>query len=123
LNIENLIGQINSNTNQITSLSVLTNGEYKIINIDDISYFEASNNYCVIHMVNKEEFIVSKTLKEFNDILTDNNFLRIHKSFLVKKDAIVSYNRDNGITIELNNGKHLPVSRRKQALFLDEFNF
>ena len=123
VNLENLIGQINSNTNKITSLSVLTNGEYKIINIDDICYFEASNNYCVIHMVNKEEFIVSKTLKEFNEILTENNFLRIHKSFLVKKDAIVSYNRDNGITIELNNGKHLPVSRRKQALFLDEFNF
>jgi len=122
-NLNNLIGQINNNSNQITSLSVPTKGGYKIINLENISYFEASNNYCIIYMVDQEEFIVSKTLKEFNEILADNNFIRIHKTFLVNKDSIVGYIRENGITIELKNEKHLPVSRRRQGFFLDEFNF
>jgi len=122
-NLNNLIGQINNNSNQITSLSVPTKGGYKIINLENINYFEASNNYCIIYMINQEEFIVSKTLKEFNEILADTGFIRIHKTFLVNKDSIVGYIRENGITIELKNGKRLSVSRRRQALFLAEFNF
>ena len=122
-NLDNLIGQINNNSNQITSLTIPTKGGYKIINLEDVSYFEASNNYCIIYMINQEEFIVSKTLKEFNDILGRTRFIRIHKTFLVNKDSIVGYIRDNGITVELKNGKSLPVSRRRQSLFLEEFSF
>ena len=67
---------------------------------------------------NDKEFIVSKTLKDFDETLDDKNFIRIHKSYLVNKQSITSYIRSNGIKVKLRNGKLLPVSRRKQALFL-----
>ena len=121
-NIDNLIGEINKNTNQITSLSLPLKNGYKIVKTIDVNYFEASNNYSIIHMVNRDEFVVSKTLKEFNEILDDNGFLRIHKSYLVNKDHISAYNRLEGMSIELKNGVVLPVSRRRQSIFLDEFN-
>jgi len=121
-NIDNLIGEINNNTNQITSLSLPLKHGYKIVKIVDVNYFEASNNYCVIHMVNREEFVVSKTLKEFNEILDDNVFIRVHKSYLVNRSQIAAYNRSDGMAIELKNGQVLPVSRRRQSIFLDKFN-
>tara|TARA_B110000438_G_scaffold149789_1_gene144116 strand:+ start:333 stop:1109 length:777 start_codon:yes stop_codon:yes gene_type:complete len=121
-NIDNLIGEINKNTNQITSLSFPLKNGYKIVKIVEVNYFEASNNYSIIHMVNREELVVSKSLKEFNEILDDNGFIRIHKSYLVNRDQISTYNRNDGMSIELNNGITLPVSRRRQSIFLDEFN-
>jgi len=118
-NVDNLIGEIN--TNQITSLSLPLKYGYKIVKIVEVNYLEASNNYCVIHMINRDEFVVSKTLKEFNEILDDNGFVRVHKSYLVNKDHISAYNRKEGMSIELKNGVVLPVSRRRESIFLNEF--
>ena len=120
--LNNLIGEIRNNTNQITSLSLPLKNGSRIVQIDEVNYFEASNNYCVIHMINRDEFVISKTLKEYEEILGDNRFIRIHKSFLVNRDQISAYNRKDGMSIELKNGAELPVSRRKQSQFIDEFN-
>ena len=73
-------------------------------------------------MINNDEYVITKTLKEFNNILSDEKFIRIHKSYLVNKDCISSYNRNNGITVVLKDGRELSVSRRKQSSFLDTFN-
>ena len=98
--LNNLIGEIRNNTNQITSLSLPLKNGSRIVQIDEVNYFEASNNYCVIHMINRDEFVISKTLKEYEEILGDNRFIRIHKSFLVNRDQISAYNRKDGMSIE-----------------------
>ncbi len=121
-NLDNLIVEINNNNNKISSLSLPLKDGHKIVKIHEVNYFEASNNYCVIHLVNREEFIVSRTLKEFADILDEDGFIRIHKSYLVNRAQITGYNRKEGMSIELKNDEELPVSRRKQSIFLDEFN-
>lgn len=121
LNIDNILNQVKANSRNVSNLSVLVNGEYRIINVLDINFFEASNNYSVVHMINNDQHVITKTLKEFNKILSEDQFIRIHKSYLVNKDAIHSYTRDNGISVVLNNGRRLPVSRRKQSKFLDIF--
>jgi len=122
IELERLLKQVKKNSNEITNISVLVNGEYQIIHVSDISYLEALNSYCVIHMINNDEHVITKTLKEFNNILSDEKFIRIHKSYLVNKDCISSYNRNNGITVVLKDGRELSVSRRKQSSFLDTFN-
>lgn len=122
IELERLLNELKNNSNEVSSISVLVNGEYHIINVSDITFLEASNSYCIIHMINSDQHVLTKTLKEFNNILSDNQFIRIHKSYLVNKDYIHSYNRNNGITVVLNNGRELNVSRRRQSLFLDVFN-
>lgn len=93
-----------------------------IIKTDDILYIEASGNYCLIFTKNDSEFIASKTLKDFDELLKGNIFIRIHKSYLVNKQSVTSYIRSNGIKVKLVNGKLLPVSRRKQALFFSTYS-
>jgi len=90
------------------------------IRIEDICYFEASNNYCIIHMYDGEQYVVTKTLKDYTHIL-NNDFLRVHKSYLVNSQYISGYIRSNGIKIHLKTGTIIPVSRRKQGLFLNHY--
>lgn len=92
-----------------------------VVNFDDVCYLQALNNYCIIHMLDGKEFIVSKTLKDFA-IIFNSDFLRIHKSYLVNLSCIYGYLRSDGITLQLKNGKCIPVSRRKQGLFMKRFN-
>ena len=111
--------------NLLTEKSVITlpsKDGANIIKVNDILYIEASGNYCIIFTKNDKEFIVSKTLKDFGETLEHNNFIRIHKSYLVNKQSVTSYIRSNGIKVKLRNGKLLPVSRRKQALFFSAYS-
>ena len=117
--IRNISNQTNTESPVIT---LPTKDGANIIKINDILYIEASGNYCVIFTKNDKEFIVSKTLKDFDEILEDKNFIRIHKSYLVNKQSVTSYIRSNGIKVKLKNGKLLPVSRRKQALFFSTYS-
>ena len=117
--IRNISNQINTNSPVIT---LPTKDGANIIKINDILYIEASGNYCIIFTKNDKEFIVSKTLKDFDEILEYKNFIRIHKSYLVNKQSVTSYIRSNGIKVKLKNGKLLPVSRRKQALFFSTYS-
>jgi len=117
--IRNISNQINTDSPVIT---LPTKDGANIIKINDILYIEASGNYCIIFTKNDKEFIVSKTLKDFDEILEDKNFIRIHKSYLVNKQSVTSYIRSNGIKVKLKNGKLLPVSRRKQALFFSTYS-
>ena len=78
----------NSGTNcsspyiQSDSIFVRKNEKMIKILIDDILYFEADRNYCKIHAKNKDCLLVM-TLKEINEKLPKENFLRIHRSFIV----------------------------------------
>ena len=87
---------------------------------ENICYLEASNNYSIIYMKDGSEFVASKTLKDFESLL-NHEFLRVHKSYLVNKHCILSYHRSNGIQIQLESGAFVPVSRRKQGLFLNQY--
>ena len=65
---------------------------------------------------------MSKTLKYFEDTLTELGFARIHKSYLVNVNAVVKYNKGKGGSVELKNGKEVLVSASKKKELLDYFS-
>ena len=69
-------------------------------------------------MLQGREIMVTKTLKLIEELLPSSVFVRIHKSTLVNLNYITSYNRTNGYTITLNNGKQLDVAYRKNEKFI-----
>ncbi len=81
--------------------------------IDEIIRLEADRTYTHIHLVNKKPFVASKTLKHFEEMLEDSNFIRTHKSHLVNTKFISKISHDKE-TIELTNGTNVEVSRRKK---------
>ncbi len=102
-------------------ITIPTQNGFEILSLQDIIYAKADDNYTEIFLVNKTKKLVSKTLKHFETLLKDDGFARIHKSFLVNINAIVSYNKGSGGTIIVSNGKELNVSASKKATLLAHF--
>lgn len=95
---------------------------FEVITITDISYCEADDNYTKIYLRNGEDYLVSKTLKYFEDVLGNMDFVRVHKSFLVNINDIVKYYRKGKTgSILLNNGKEIMVSASKKANLMSYF--
>ena len=90
---------------------------FQVLNVSEILFCKADDNYTEIYLENKK-LLVSKTLKYFENALTDFAFARIHKSYLVNVNEIVKYNRGKGGSVVISNGKELLVSasRKKQLL-------
>jgi two-component system LytT family response regulator len=87
------------------------------VNIQDILYCEASSNYTQIFTA-QEKYLVSKTLKEYDELLSDHNFFRIHNSYLININSIKKYVKGDGGYVVLNNNISLDVSKRKKEAFL-----
>jgi two-component system LytT family response regulator len=89
--------------------------------VNSITHLEAVGAYTNIHFYNKPEEIVTRTLKELEEILSSAEFYRIHHSFLVNLQYIKKYHKGRGGHIELTNGATVEVSLRKKAEFLKKF--
>lgn len=89
--------------------------EIRYVNIDEIIRCKADNTYTTFHLTN-ETIIISKSLKEYTDLLTPYGFIRTHQSHLINTKYIKSWLKEDGGTILLENGKKIPVSRQKRDL-------
>ncbi len=90
----------------------------RFINMDDIIYLEASSNYTHIFLRNTQKLLVSRTLKDFEELLPTETFVRIHHAHVINKSFIERYIRGDGGQVVLQNGIILDVSKRKKAEFL-----
>jgi two-component system LytT family response regulator len=81
-------------------------------------YFEACSNYTVIYFKAYPKLTVSKTLKDFEEMLPEDTFFRIHHSHIININYLKKYIKGDGGQIELINGKIIDVSRRKKEEFL-----
>ncbi len=88
------------------------------LNVQDILYCEAASNYTQIFTA-QEKYTVSKTLKEYDELLSDHNFFRIHNSYLININSIKKYVKGDGGYVVLNNNISLDVSKRKKEAFLN----
>ena len=98
----------------------LQNG-FEVLQVEDILYCQADDNYTQIYLKDKKK-LVSKTLKYFEDMLTENGFARVHKSYLVNVNTIVEYKKGKGGSVVLENGKEIMVSPSKKKELLSYFS-
>ncbi len=89
-----------------------------ILKLEEIIYCEAERSYTVFHLENNKTVTVSKPLLEYDSLLKDTSFLRIHKSFLINLLHVREYQRGEGGIVIMSNMAELEVSRRKKELFL-----
>lgn len=94
---------------------------FQILNVSEILYCKADDNYTEIYLLNKK-ILVSKTLKYFEDALTEFPFARVHKSYLVNVNEVVKYRKGKGGSVVMSNGKEVMVSASKKKDFLAFFN-
>ncbi|MFH6602359.1 LytR/AlgR family response regulator transcription factor [Maribacter algicola] len=93
---------------------------FQVLDVADIVFCRADDNYTEIHLESKK-ILVSKTLKYFEDALSEFPFARIHKSYLVNVNEIVKYKKGKGGSVIVSNGKELMVSASKKKDLLAYF--
>jgi two-component system LytT family response regulator len=89
-----------------------------VLKLEEILYCEAERSYTVFHLENNKTVTVSKPLTEYDQLLQDTSFLRVHKSFLVNMMHVKEYQRGEGGVVIMSNGAEIEISRRKKDLFL-----
>jgi two-component system, LytTR family, response regulator len=89
-----------------------------ILKLEDIYYCEAERSYTIFHLGNNKTVTVSKPLLDYDTLLKDTSFLRIHKSFLINLLHVKEYQRGEGGLVIMSNGAEIEVSRRKKEQFL-----
>ena len=86
----------------------------EFIVVNQIVRLEADGNYTRIFMDCKKEYLVCKTLKEYQEILEHHNFLRTHQSHLINCRKIAAYIKTDGGYISMTDGSSVPISRQKR---------
>lgn len=109
--LEENLKAVNNNNKKII---LRTNESIHLLDIKDIICCESDNTYTTFHTVEGEKIIVSRTLKEYEELLTDCGFYRVHKSFLINLSHIKRFDRQDGGYIVLTNDLKIPVASRKR---------
>ena len=99
-------------------LCLPTQKGFTIVKLEEVIYCEAQRSYTLFCLTNNKSILISKPLFDYDRLLTDANFLRVHKSFLINLMHVKEYMRGEGGSIIMSNGTEIEVSRRKKEQFL-----
>jgi two-component system LytT family response regulator len=84
---------------------------------ENIMRCQGENNYTRFFLEDQRQILVCQTLREYEDLLKPQGFLRVHQSNLVNLKKVKSYIRSDGGYLEMQDGSKVPVSRlRKDGL-------
>lgn len=108
---ENLLHNLKSEKVSDYRLAVATTEGTFFYHPDDIIRCEADGNYTKFFLKNQKPIITSKTLKEYDEMLAEQNFLRVHRAHLVNKKYVVSFSGDH--EIKMKDDSVIEVSRRR----------
>ena len=95
---------------------------FEIVNIQSIQYCEAEDNFTKFFFDDQKPLLICRTLKYFEDILKNYQFIRIHRSYLVNPDFVIRYSKGKGGYVTMKNNQELEISPNKKKEFLDAFN-
>lgn len=113
-NLNVLVENIRQASDSPKKIVVPTSDGMHIIKLSDIVRLESSSNYTTFFLNNEKSLLASKTLKEFDNMLSGYNFNRIHKSHLVNMNFLKRYVQTDGGYLILEDGSKIPVANRKK---------
>jgi len=103
---------------QEDQIAIPTNDGLEFIQIRQIMRIESSSNYSKLILLDGHQLLVTRQLKDFEELLGDYRFYRIHHSHLINLNYIIKYVRGDGGQVTMRNGDIIDVSRRKKEIFL-----
>jgi two-component system, LytTR family, response regulator len=95
---------------------------FLFVKIQDIIYCKGDGAYTYFYIKGSERVTVSKNLKEFEVLLQDCGFFRIHKSYLINLNEMKRYIRGEGGYVVMSNGDSVDVSKRRKEAFMSNLS-
>jgi two-component system LytT family response regulator len=104
---------------KVEKITVSEQFGFRMVNLKDIMYLQADSNYTIIHLSGLNKIVATRTLADFENMLSPPAFFRIHKSTIINMNFLRGYSSYEGNFAELNDGTQLSISRRKVNEFRD----
>ena len=121
-NIDLLLENISKKVDTFKRIALSTSEGIHLFEIGDIIRCESHDNYTEFHIKNQPPILISKTLKEYDDLLSEHGFERIHQSHLINIAYLKAYIKKEGGYVLMQDGSHLPISQRKRDRLKDLLN-
>ena len=121
LQMQALEENLNAVNHQNKKIILKTTEKIYLLELKNIISCESDNCYTVVNTTEDNRIMISKTLKEFDDMLTGCGFYRIHKSHLINLSHIKRFEKQDGGYIILTNDLKIPVASRKREELMELF--
>lgn len=105
----------NNRSKTTSKIALHTQDKIHVVDISDIIRCEANVNYTEFHFINSKKILVTKTLKDFEEMLKENGFYRVHQSHLINTKYIKEFVKTDGGYLIMSDGNSVPVSTRKRS--------
>lgn len=112
--IDLLLENIRRKVDNFKRIALSTSDGIHLFEISDIIRCESEDNYTKFYIKNNKPVLISKTLKEYEDLLTEHGFERIHQSHLINLSYLKSYIKKDGGYVVMADNSNLPISQRKK---------
>ena len=97
--------------------------QIKLLKQEDIMYLHSHGKYSTFVLGSGKEVMSSKNIGEYESMLDQNNFVRIHHSYIINLNFLDRIDKDAGMVCVLQNGAEIPISKRKKKELYTRFNY
>ena len=117
-----LLSQLKNDELKPSKIALQQQHEIRYVEVADIVRCEADNSYTSFYLINGDRIVVSRSIKEYTDLLKPIGFLRTHQSHMVNIIYIKSWIKEDGGALLLVTGDKIPVSKPNKSSVQDALN-
>ncbi len=121
-NLQFLIQSLKKQDDNFTKITLPSGNVYEVVNIKDIIRCEADGAYTNFILKGNKKLMVSASLKHYEDLLPESDFIRIHHHHLININHVIRFLKIDGGYAVMSDNAQLEISRRKKDLFLEKLN-
>ena len=116
--LEILMQKFHQPSTPISRIAMPTMEGLQMIGVDSIISCESDSNYTILYLKNNKKLIVSRTLKEIEELLEDHSFVRVHRCYIANLNEVEKYVKGEGGYLVMSNGTTIDVARNKKEVLL-----
>lgn len=117
-----LIEQLKRSDESFQKITLPTGNAYEIVNIKDIIRCEADGSYTTFYLSDKRKLVISSGLKHYEELLPENDFIRVHHHHLINMNHVLRFLKEDGGYAIMSDGSKIEISRRKKEAFMERLN-
>lgn len=120
--IQQLLQSVKQLQGQSTTLSLAVSEGVNVVKLSEIVHLESLSNYTKFYLTDGKQIVVSKTMGDYEELLLQNNFFRIHRSHIINLTQLRHFHKNNEAWVEMKDGSKIEVSDRKRKELTDKLN-
>jgi two-component system, LytTR family, response regulator len=121
-NLQFLIHHLKRADENFQKITLPTGNAYEIVNVKDIIRCEADGSYTNFYLTDKRKLMISAGLKHYEELLPENDFIRVHHHHLINMNHVVRFLKEDGGYAVMTDGSKIEISRRKKEAFMEKLN-